>query len=197
MESLTTDLGHDCVASAAIHDEIVILARTGRPQPFGVNVLPGMRVPLAPPLGTVFVAWSGQEEIDRWLARVGPSAAKRNIDRYRNAVEAVRARGFSIGVSTSGTKTLAGRRSLEESARNLPAEYALLELDNSSYMLRHIGAPVFGSRGEVVLALFLMGFQNEIPAQEVPKMADRLRLACGRISGAIDGRSPELAETGS
>ena len=199
MEALTADLGHDCVASAAIHDEIVILARTGTPQPFGVNILPGMRVPLSPPLGTVFIAWSGQEEIDRWLSRVGPAAAadKKNLDRYREAVEGVRSRGFSIGVASS-TESRSGGRSLEESVRNLPAEYALLELDNSdSYMLRHIGAPVFGSRGEVVLALFLMGFQNEIPAEQVPKMAERLQMACRRISDAIDGRTPaELASAG-
>jgi DNA-binding IclR family transcriptional regulator len=196
MEALTEDLGHDCVASAAIHDEIVILARTGTPQPFGVNVLPGMRVPLAPPLGTVFVAWSGQEEIDRWLARVGPAAAKKNLDRYRDAVETVRARGFSVAIAP-GTNGSGPSRALEESVRDIPAEYALLELDNSdTYMLRHIGAPVFGSRGEVVLALFLIGFQNEIPADEVPKMAERLQVACERISQAIDGRTPpQLART--
>lgn len=190
MEALTVDLGHDCVASAAIRDEIVILARTGTPQPFGINVLPGMRVPLAPPLGTVFVAWSGQEEIDRWLARVDPAAATNNLDRYREAVEAVRIRGYSVAVAPE-IENAPARRALEDSVQDIPVEYALLELDNSaSYKLRHIGAPVFTSRAEVVLALFMIGFQNEIPAEQVHRMVERLQLACRRISEAIDGRAP-------
>jgi DNA-binding IclR family transcriptional regulator len=197
MEALTADLGQDCVASAAIHDEIVILARTGTPQPFGVNVLPGMRVPLVPPLGTVFVAWSGQDEIERWLARVGPSGEK-HLDRHREAVEAVRSRGFSVAIAP-GTETTRARMALEESVREIPDDYALIELDSSgSYMLRHIGAPVFGARGEVVIALFLFGFQRDVTAADIPAMADRLMVACRRISEAIDGRAPsKLVAAGS
>jgi DNA-binding IclR family transcriptional regulator len=194
MQALTADLGYDCVASAAINDEIVILARTGAPRPFGINVLPGMRVPLAPPLGTVFVAWSGSEEIDRWLARVGPEAAKNNIERYRQAVEAVRSRGYSVALAP-GDENSAARRGIGQSLTEVErVEYALLELDNSaSYLLRHIGAPVFGTRGEVVLALFLIGFQNEIPAEEVPRMAAQLQDASARVSQAINGHEPARA----
>src|ERR1051326_113813 len=50
MQALTDDLGFDCVASAAIQNEIVILARSGMPRPFGINVQPGQRLPLPPPL---------------------------------------------------------------------------------------------------------------------------------------------------
>src|SRR5207245_4534029 len=38
MRALTDELGLDCVASAAISDEIVILARAGVPRPFGVYI---------------------------------------------------------------------------------------------------------------------------------------------------------------
>src|SRR5947209_3272508 len=36
MKALSDELGLDCVASAAIHDEIVILARAGAQRPFGI-----------------------------------------------------------------------------------------------------------------------------------------------------------------
>jgi DNA-binding IclR family transcriptional regulator len=186
MELLQAELGHDCIASAAIHNEIVILARTGRPRPFGVNVLPGMRVPLVPPLGTVFVAWSGQAEIERYLARVGPS---NELDKYRRAVDVVRTRGYSVARASDGHEAAISGLPLAESVRGLPqAEYSVLDIDaESAYRLRHIAAPVFGAWGEVVIALFLIGFQNEVPAREVPEIAARLKLACSRISDAITG----------
>jgi DNA-binding IclR family transcriptional regulator len=206
MESLSADLGLDCVASAAIHGEIVILTRTGTPGPFGINVQPGQRIPLTPPLGTVFVAWSPPEEIDRWLASVGPSVPGGRLERYRAAVEEVRARGYSIGLARGEYRRLvealraAGddgpRASMEEGVEGLRTdEYALIELDRAeSYRLNHIGAPVFGPDGDVALALFLIGFQDQIPAEQVPKYADRLMEACATITRAIKGREPGESE---
>src|SRR6266542_1698075 len=98
MQALTDELGLDCVASAPIHDEIVILARSGTPRPFGVYVLPGQRLPLTPPIGTVFVAWSTQEEIDHWLSRLGPEVKKDALEWHGKAVDAVRERGYSVGL---------------------------------------------------------------------------------------------------
>ena len=201
MQALTEELGLDCVASAAIHDEIVILARTGTPRPFGINVVPGQRLPLAPPLGTVFVAWSDDDAIDRYLARVGPPSSTQRLERYRRAITAVRARGYSVGLE--GPPPPRARDShrgphaptLEESVRSVEIEeYALIDLDRaSSYRLNHIGAPVFGPNGEVGVGLFLIGFAGVVPAERVPEYAARLRSACERVTKAVHGREPDEA----
>jgi DNA-binding IclR family transcriptional regulator len=202
MLAMREELGLDSVASAAIHDEIVILARAGTPAPFDINIQPGHRLPLAPPLGTVFIAWSGQEKIDRWLGKVGPSASQENLKRYRHAVETVRARGYSVGlegdeqqrlVEALGHAAHEAGPSVEESVRGLTTqEYALIELDRAAaYRLNHIGAPVFGSDGEVTIGLFLIGFQDQIPAERVPRYAERLLTAAERVTKAIHGREPE------
>src|SRR5687767_14999216 len=160
MEALSSELGLDCVASTAIEDQIVILARTASRRPFGINVEPGQRLPMAPPLGTVFVAWSPQSEIDRWLAKVGPSASKADIQRYRQAVDTVRARGYSIGLGGEPVPRAEREgkrpRTLEDNVRSIRVdEYALIELDHSArYQLNHVGAPVFDASGKVALALF-------------------------------------------
>jgi DNA-binding IclR family transcriptional regulator len=187
MEALRAELGFDCICSAAIQDEIVILARTGRPRPFGINVLPGMRVPLAPPLGTVFVAWSPDAEIERYLARVGPVGSSKQLDHYRRAVKVVASRGYSVALASEGQSL--GNQALEESVRGLlPNDYALLDIDpKASYRLRHVAAPVFGTRGEVVVALFLIGFQGEVPGEKLPAIAERVQQACDRISRSIRG----------
>ena len=197
MEGLSNELGLDCVASTAIEDQIVILTRTSSRRPFGIEVEPGQRLPLAPPLGTVFVAWSSQTEIDRWLAKVGPKASNADIQRYRQAVDTVRGRGYSLGLGGEPIpreeRTVKGRpRTLEDNVRSIRVdEYALIELDNSSaYRLNHIGAPIFDQHGRVSLALFLIGFQGDIAAGEVPRYAERLRYACAAITEKIGGREP-------
>ena len=199
MQAMSDELGLDCVGSTAVADEIVILARTSPPRPFGIAIQPGQRLPLAPPLGTVFVAWSDSRRIDRWLAQVGPKASKSDLERYRAAVDTVRARGYSVGLEGESQQRLAKalgkeRRSktLEERVRTIRTEeYALVELDHSAtYRLNHIGAPVFGPDRTVAIALFLIGFQGDIPAEEVPRYADRLMQAARRVTQAIGGREP-------
>lgn len=195
MQALTDELGLDCVASAPIHDEIVILARSGTPRPFGVYVLPGQRLPLTPPIGTVFVAWSAQEEIDHWLGRLGEGAKPDALKRHRSSVDAVRERGFSVGLEGGGRsgRTEGRPLTLEEGVRSVRSEeYALVELQpGESYRVNHIGAPVFGPDGVVVIALFIIGFPGRISGAEVARIADRLTAATERITKGIHGRSPQ------
>jgi DNA-binding IclR family transcriptional regulator len=197
MEVLSNELGLDCVASTAIEDQIVLLARTSSRRPFGINVEPGQRLPLAPPLGTVFVAWSSQAEIDRWIAKIGPQASKADIQRYRQAVETVRARGYSLGLGgdplPKAERAGAKPRTLEDNVRSIRVdEYALVELDHSStYQLNHVGAPIFSADGKVSLALFLIGFRGDIAAAEVPRYAERVKYACAAVTEKVGGREPQ------
>jgi DNA-binding IclR family transcriptional regulator len=206
MQSLSEELHLDVVASTVIHDEIVILEYSGTPRPFGVYVQAGQRIPLTPPIGTVFVAWSGPEAIDRWIGKLGPDVAAGEVALYRKAVDAVRARGFSVGLEggsqrdlvaalaqAGGRKRPGERRTLEEGVRAVRTEeYALTELDASTnYRPNQIGAPVFGPNGEVALALFLIGFQGAVSGEQVEEYASRLRAAADHITTAIHGREPE------
>lgn len=196
MAALADETGLDVVASAAIHGEIVILARAGLPLPFGVYVQAGQRVPLAPPLGTVFVAWSGADAVERWLAKVPP----KQVARYRKAIEAVRRRGYSVGLEAESQQppARAPRRAerqmltMEEGIRGIRIEeYAPIDLDpRASYRVNHVGTPVFGPDGEVALALFLIGFRGVIRGDQVERYAARLRQAAARVTKAIHGRDP-------
>jgi DNA-binding IclR family transcriptional regulator len=192
MALLSREFDLECVASAAIADEIVILARAGTPRPLGINVEPGQRLPLAPPLGTVFVAWSDAEAIDRWLSHVGPEQSEAELARHRQALATVRERGYSVALGGEGQQRLV--QALQDAGHEPPGsrrgeEYALVELaGDSRYRINHIGAPVFGPRGEVILALFLIGFRGQIAAEEVPRYADRLCEAAGQVTLRLQGR---------
>ena len=198
MEKLSTELGLHCVASAAIGDEIVLLARTGRIEPLSLSVPVGQRLPLAPPLGTVFVAWDAPDAIDRWLRRLGPRPGNAALERYREAVATVRRRGYSLGLEPPPAAAR-GRRGLRDAAVEVVEqhphdEYILLELEKAaSYRLAHIAAPVFAADGRVALALTLMGFRQQLTADQVPQHAGRLLAATAAVTRSIHGRTPEPA----
>lgn len=195
MERLADELHVEVVASAAVGEEIVMLARAGEPEPFGVRLDVGQRLPLVPPLGTVFVAWSSPDDIDRWLRRVGPSATDADRERYRAAVDAVRRRGYLVGLDTG-----AGTGAAAESARTATPElveelghheYVLLELEQAAaHRPSHMAAPVFGPDGAVALALTLIGFRGQLRVERVPAIGERLLDAARTVTKAIGGKVP-------
>jgi DNA-binding IclR family transcriptional regulator len=193
-------------------DEIVILAVEGRAQPMGVATEPGHRVPLVPPLGTVFVAWSEPDVVDHWLDGLGAGTDPERIDRYRKAVAAVRTRGYAMGLEGHGgdqlTEALAGlgrstgservRGAVAELLRELEREqddYLLTTLEGSAqYQLGILSAPVFDADGQVVLALTLMGFGRPLTASQVPGYATPLLEATRAVTQAVHGRDPDAGD---
>lgn len=210
MRRLSDDLGLACLATTAIGDEMLIVARTAVPgdlQSLDALVPVGQRLPLVPPLGTVFKAWAGDEEIDRWLALMGRTATDDEMERYRAGLVAARRRGYVVGLETDPRATLG--RALADLAgdeRAAPVravveslvddlgheEYILVDLDpDATYFVNHLVAPVFGPDGDVELALSLFGFRGRVPGREVARHGRALRAACDRVTGAIHGRLPE------
>lgn len=200
MDRLSSDLGLDCVASAAMGDHIVLLARSGETEPLSLSVPVGQRLPLVPPLGTVFVAWESSSAIDEWLRRLGPRSGNTSLTRYRQAVAAVRRRGYSLGLEP-GPGGVRPIRALRDAAVEIVEEYPhdeyiLLELEKAaSYRLSHIAAPVFGADGRVALALTLMGFRQQLTADQVPRHAQRLIEVTLAVTKSIHGRIPEGEST--
>jgi DNA-binding IclR family transcriptional regulator len=200
MRRLADELDVLCVASAVIGGEIVILGREGDLGPLAPDVRVGHRLPLVPPLGTVFMAWSPDGEIEAWLQRTGPSASPERIARFRAAVNAVRDRGYSLALEVDARVQIGralGGRDNEVDASQLARlvdelgheEYVLAELEHAaSYRLSMIAAPVFGADGSVVLALTLFGFRASLDPVEIRRLAQRLVDATRVVTKSIHGR---------
>jgi DNA-binding IclR family transcriptional regulator len=198
MRRLADELQVLCVASATIGDEIVILGRSGDLGPLAPSVQVGHRLPLAPPLGTVFMAWSAPEAIDSWLRRLGPGASDVEVERYRAAIATVRRRGYSLALEADARIRLG--EALSRPDEQIAAlvddlgheEYVLGELEHSSsYRLSLIAAPVFGTDRGIALVLTLFGFRDALPAGAVPGLAERLLEATHRVTKALSGRVPD------
>jgi DNA-binding IclR family transcriptional regulator len=120
MEELAARLAVQVVASSTVGDDMVLLATAGRPGPMWLAFTVGQRVPLAPPLGTVFLAWAGPDAVDRWLERLGPGASGEELDRLRSALAMVRRRGYALNLEAVAnlklSRALSGRDAGGEAA---------------------------------------------------------------------------------
>jgi len=174
--------GLEVAVTAAAGDAIVFLARAGEHSARGVPVHVGQRVPLRPPLGSVFVAWGDPEP---WLAQ-SPEP-----DALRPVLAAVRARGYSVALEPDARRGLG--TALDELAANPGDEgrrgavsLRVADLNQRDYQLEHvaddgryrvsmIAAPIFDSSGDVALSLTLLGFEGELGGDQVAAYGEQVR----------------------
>jgi DNA-binding IclR family transcriptional regulator len=200
MEALAAQLAAQVVASSTVGDEMVLLATAGRPGPMWLAFTVGQLVPLAPPLGTVFLAWAGADAVEQWLDRLGPGASEQDKERLRSALAVIRRRGYALNLEAVAnlklSRALSGRdrrrRALAVAVEDLAhEEYLLQELEEgATYRLSQVSAPVFGSDGAVALALTVVGLPEKLTGEEIPRYGDALRDAAGRVTLSIHGRTP-------
>jgi DNA-binding IclR family transcriptional regulator len=196
MERLSDSLGLTCHATVVQQDEMVVIARTGPPEPFGRRVRTGERYPLTPPLGTAYVAWAEPDEIKAYLSRAEPPLSSEDSARCRHALANVRQRGYSIALDPTTRhrvgELLDGGRAgpppdgeldvlLSQMAHE---EYLLADLDSgSTYDVMAITAPVFGPDGGVLAVLSLANFFKATTADDITRLANLLRKAASAATG--------------
>jgi len=201
MEELAARLSAQVVASSTVGDEMVLLATAGRPGPMWLAFTVGQRVPLAPPLGTVFLAWAGPDAVEEWLDRLGPAATEDDKDRLRSALGVIRRRGYALNLEAVANLKLSRALSGRDSRRRALAvavedfaheEYLLQELEEgATYRLSQISAPVFGSDGSVALALTVVGLPEKLTGEEIPRFGDALVAGAERVTRSIHGSAPQ------
>jgi DNA-binding IclR family transcriptional regulator len=203
LAALCDELELEGLVTAVVGSEILVLARTGAPAPMATSVAPGQRVPLLPPLATVFFAWSDEDEIAEafhsWLGQA--SAA---VKRYRRALAAVRDRGFTVGLESPDRQRL-GRALATQVAKGRPfvpevaslvaalarSEYQLIDLDaGATYDVNHLAVPVFDATGQVTLALTMTGFPGPLTAAAVRRLGSRMVATADAVTRAAGGARP-------
>jgi DNA-binding IclR family transcriptional regulator len=195
LRRLATELDVRCVASTLRGDEIVILDVAGRDRPFQLSIQPGNRVPCVPPVGTVFMAWATESEVERWLARADDDLTQADRDGYLAALAAVRRRSCSLsldgGARTRLERAMIGDETgpIVDAVHDLGQEaYLLVDLDpDRPYELSHLAAPVFGADGQVVLALTIYDLPTTSSGTDVEALIERLHAAAGAVTASVGG----------
>jgi DNA-binding IclR family transcriptional regulator len=202
---LAAELGVEVVVSARTVDEIIFVARSGQHSAFGPGVREGERVPLVPPLGAVFLAWSEEHEIEQWLKR-SPYSSVQAIARNKAALDLARLRGFAVTASSDAQRQLGERTySLSDTPSNADLrkdvaelfavlateDYPVVDLSTSSrFDVGTIAAPVFGADGEVIAAISATGFPPGLDADTVINAGTRIRDAAAIATRSSRGRFP-------
>lgn len=209
MERLAGDLQVEALAVAVVGDELVTIGSAGRSFDGEHPDRLGQRMPFVPPLGALFLAWTDTAATEAWLTRLNPQTNAHDAELYRQMVERVRERGWSVALHTrtwiAFELTLANLsrrpsedqlRGVHQAARNVgptshepPAE----ALTRSEIRVRNVSAPVFGDRGVVVLMLTLIGLPKVCAPAEFSRYRDRLLAGCRTVTEALGGGFPDGA----
>jgi DNA-binding IclR family transcriptional regulator len=201
LRRLAGELDARCVASTVRGDDIVILEVAGRERPFRTSIQAGHRLPFVPPVGTVFIAWSPEAEIERWLGRAGDDVAATNLATYRAAIDAVRRKGCSLSLDGPARRRLEAvlggdePGAVAEAVHDLVREpYFLLDVDaGADYELSFLAAPVFGPDGRVVLAITVYDLPPLTSASDVETLVRQVLGTTSTITAAIGGVEPDPA----
>jgi DNA-binding IclR family transcriptional regulator len=207
MERLSRDLGLGCLASARVDDDMLMLAVTGPPQPFGSRVQVGERVPIAPPLGLAFIAWADAATIEDYLDLSGRKLTTAERRQYVEALALVRERGYGVVLDSATRHRLMERlrasAELADSARHHEVDEVLFELalddyallrgdEDAEYAVTALTAPVFAPDGDVILVLTVVGFTGPMQADALARYAARMFEATTAIQDAMTAVEPAI-----
>jgi flavin reductase (DIM6/NTAB) family NADH-FMN oxidoreductase RutF/DNA-binding IclR family transcriptional regulator len=194
MEALAEEIDVECVASAVVNDEMVLIANAGTPGSQQLPTRVGQRIPFLPPLGTAFVAWASEPAKNAWLAKAQPD--------QREALEAtlveVRKAGYSVGRGASwhrevgtvlarskGPMTPETASEIGRLIRSLPSDYESPAAQAEPGEVRSVSVPVTAPDGTSVLVLTLMVTSKRALAAAARDHAKRLTQAAKAVANAI------------
>ena len=202
LAALAAETGLQARAWRMTSDHIVSVAHAGLPHGAAG---PPLRLPLAPPVGALFMAWADGLTAEAWLARAGSVEAVRPA---LDALPAIRALGFSVMLDSPEWRALSwpgrpggGGGSTDGSGpdvrRSLLAAIARQSLlapavePGRSYRPAEIEAPVFDAGGRVELVVSATcPTSGDVPGSRVLDLARRVVATADALTAAVRGRRP-------
>jgi flavin reductase (DIM6/NTAB) family NADH-FMN oxidoreductase RutF/DNA-binding IclR family transcriptional regulator len=205
LEHLAAETGLEVGAQAAVGEELIFLASAGTLRDERASTHVGVRVPHVPPWGSLFVAWSGDDVVERWLGRLASTPAKEDREAYLRNLQWVREHGWVVTfhsdepaleqaideVFASNASTPEQQRRLRALIEEIGPRRDLEQLEpGRNYDVRLISAPVFGPSREVALVLRLQVMARQVPADQLIARRDQLLTSAGNVTRALGGVWP-------
>jgi DNA-binding IclR family transcriptional regulator len=168
-----------------------------------------VRLPLTPPVGALFMAWSDSPSVEAWLARAAAAEAVRPA---LDALAALRRLGFAVTLATpewralteprppgssAGADADADREAPGDEVRRLLAAVArqrVLAVDvdpAATYLPAEVAAPVFSATGRVELALAVtVPAGMDLTGAQVLALGREVGAAADELTAAVRGQRP-------
>lgn len=190
MRLLADEFDVVCSAFRQSGNEAVIWERAAALSHVNWNVERTLSVPIAAPLGGIFMAWRSPAGIDEWLGTANPPLDEAARARLLSSLLFLRDRGYAWGVRTVPLADAATARALQN--QYAFTDYAVDEPEpGHEYQLAYVAAPVLPQPGKMAFGLSLAGFVGPVRGARIEVMAARLRESCGRIAAFLAGREGE------
>jgi len=186
IDALAATYGVDCAMLTKVGQEAVFVL-TADHSPQAQRVCVGHRVPIVPPLGSVYLVDADEDEVARWLA-AAPGQDEETIARLRANLATVRQRGYSLSLAQQGpTERMSlvsdySEHGLPEHVRRfkqLIADTAQLYepeiVDGGTYSLHSIVVPVPTPAGMPPIALRMANLPADTPAAVVRRWVEDLQ----------------------
>ncbi|MGW0003656.1 flavin reductase family protein [Nocardia grenadensis] len=195
LQVVAREVGADCGVLARVGDEAVFVMTANRSgDPDAAEI--GHRIPLIPPLGTVFYSEAADTEVDHWLARAGKGV---DTEAFARNLDKVRRRGCSMSSMpdtdlsrVSVMKDYSGYDVLPEHDRRMKQMIAgtaeLYEPDiepDRTYNLHSIVVPVPDPKGHTRIALRMSRLPQAVDGVRVQNWIDGLRAAASAAAATL------------
>lgn len=204
------NLGNECVGTVATSGEILFVAIEGHPGAKSREAWVGQRIPMVPPFGQVFVAWSSKAEIDRWLGVSGKDESAAVLrERILGSLDRVREDGYVVGLANEPAEEVIAlvdeltvqdreviRRRLLEAIPRQGADYVAGGIrPDEFYDVANLAVPVFDAEGAVTFAMTLTGL-TAIRGARLLEIAEIALGAARRVTRRIGGKWPSPLPAG-
>lgn len=192
MRRLADEFDAVCATVFRERNDVVVRDRAASRSHLGMALARDSRLPLRPPFGGIFFAWSPQAQADAWFEQLDPPASPQMREQMVQGMAFARQHGFQFVYQNRPEQPRDENAEwlfVEEMERRPVLLATELDADRS-YILSSITSPVFGSDGKIVFILALVGMSRSCTGKEIAEMGEALRAACARISGFLGGQAP-------
>jgi len=199
-------LGNECVGTVATAGEILFVAIEGHPGATSREAWVGQRIPMVPPFGQVFIAWSSRGEIDRWLGAMGHGDQESLLrQRLLASLERVREDGYVVGLVNDPVEEVIAlideltvvdrddvrQRLWEAIPRQGPAYVAEGIQPDQVYDVANLAVPVFDAEGSVAFSMTLTGLSG-VRGDRLVEIVEVALGAARRVTRRVGGKWPSV-----
>lgn len=187
MRLLADELDLVVAAQFVERDEVVVRERAASGRHLRWLPSAGARYPLQP-WSTAFMSVSTPAQLEVWLARTKAALSEAEKDDLRRQVAFNHRHGFLAATSRSEHVEV-DREGLAGLSRQLGGFITDLRPE-ASYNVLLVEAQILNEDGLPAFALTIYGFQRPYSGEEIARIGQRLREACGRVTTFLAGRRP-------
>ncbi len=197
IEQLSAEHGVDCAVLAQVGGDVVFVLTSNQSKERTTPSV-GHRVPLIPPLGSVFLRDAPDEDVEEWLARA-PGQGPATVETFRRNLERVRERGYSMSLMPDPSVDRISLMSDYSSTDRLPQHERLMkqmisdtaalyepDLDpHGTYHLHSIVVPVPGPVDTPPIAMRMSGLPAGATPGQVQVWVDALSRAASSAAARL------------